>query len=95
MDNTTAGQENTQLPPNALADLRKQADASKAATDQLWAKVKEAEAAMLPAKRRYEEACAEWHDSHRISEQLEAACKIIAAGMLESKPMSEYEGMDE
>ncbi len=95
MDNDTTKQENTQLPPNALADLRKRADASKAATDKLWAKVKEAEAAMLPAKRRYEEACAEWHTSYHETERLEGACKVIAAAMIEAKPMLEYEGRDE
>ena len=95
MDNDTTKQENTQLPRNALADMRKRADASKAATEKLWEETKAAEAEMLPAKRRYDEACSKWHDSYRETERLEAACRIIAAAMLEAKPMLEYEGKDE
>ena len=75
MDNTTAGQENTQLPPNRLEELRVKAKIARAETDRLWAELK----AASELRRKYEEACARWAESNHAAEKLEAALSVLEA----------------
>ncbi len=80
MDTDTTNTE-TQIRTAAetLEIVRKKAIAAIMESDALWASLKQAEAEMLPAKKRYEDACAIWHIAHERAQMLEGAVKTLEA----------------
>ncbi len=73
----------TETQPRTAAEtleiVRAKAKAARLEANAHWAALREAEAEMLPAKKRYENACSIWHIAHERAEMLEGAVKTLEA----------------